>query len=92
MAGGNGTGTMSPGKGMIKDSKNNSGILYFQGETKNDIYFKFGQVQGRDWVIEQIKVDKKTDMLNEVFLNALEQSKLTNNWSKIDIFENLEAK
>ncbi len=87
-AGGNGTGTMSVDKGKssaqaVSKSKNRTAILFYQGETTNDIYFKFGKPQGKDWAIEQFKVNKKTDLLNKVVLDALEKSKSTNNWSRV---------
>lgn len=91
---GNGGGTMAPEKSVSISSisKQNTGILYYQGETKNDIYFKFGQAQGSKWDIEQFKVNKKTELLNEVILDALEKSKSTNDWSRVDINQNLRTK
>ncbi len=75
--GGSGGGTTS------QKSKLNGGILFYQGETQTNIYFKYGKAQGNSWEINQLKVNKNTDAIDLSVFNAIEKSKETKDWSRI---------
>lgn len=68
---------------LKKIQNTNSGIVYYQGETHKDIYFKMGQPNGSKWMIEQYKVQKNTSSVGSSIYDALVQSKETNDWEKI---------
>lgn len=59
------------------------GIIYYQGETQTDIYFKYGQPVGTKWLIEQRKIQKDTISLEAYVYEALNHSKITRDWSRI---------
>lgn len=82
-----GESTEAAGAGRVPNPRFSSGfppvIIYYQGETLKDIYFKMGLPKGDNWAIEQHKVPKNILPTDRFVQEALRQSKLTGDWSKL---------
>lgn len=60
-----------------------SDIIFYQGETEQNVFIQYGTSKGRSWMIEGIKIDKQSSDLNSQVMEAIVKSKITNDWSKI---------
>lgn len=84
-AGGNGTGTMSPNMNSTRLLTQN-GVVFYQGQINDNIYFQYGNKVGKQWKIEQHKMDVETVPGTQMaldFMEALEKSKVTKSWFPI---------
>lgn len=61
-----------------------AGIVYYQGETQNHIYFQYGRVQEKQWQFKQFYAMKYKLALVPKVQDAVQKSKVTKDWATVE--------